>query len=219
MSDIQLTCPACGNLQTVSEFVEGSTLACSACGQAISMPERQSVHLGLELKRRDPPRSREQATHADAPETAGNAPDLSSLVSQRSARMTHNTRKVQAHALKIWLSTMVFLALAGGLVYIRFYDGWPGMPMETFKCYGMLAVAAAYLFSIGLALRDNMFAGLLAVVVPLYPFYYLFLSSSAVFARALVGALLVAFGYDTLIYLQGWSTGVVDAVKLWIQHV
>jgi len=144
---------------------------------------------------------------------------LPSLVARRSTSLARDTHRVQAHALSVWLSALIFLVLAGGLAYIRFYGGWPGIPLETLKWYGMLAIAAAYLFVIGLALRDNMFDGLLAIAVPLYPFYYLFFSSSALFTRALVGALLVAFGYDTLLYLQGWAAGVVDAVNHWIRHV
>ena len=191
-------------------------MACPACGQAMALPERNP---GLKLKRREPPHSREQAVHADTPGSADNVPGLPALVARRSASLACDTHRVQTHALRVWLSVLVFLVLAGGGAYIRFYGGWPLLPLETLKWYGMLAVAAAYLFVIGLALRDNMFDGLLAIVVPLYPFYYLFFSSSAVFTRALVGALLVAFGYDTLLFLQGWSAGVVGAVNHWIQRV
>jgi len=190
-------------------------MACPACGQAMALPERKDKSPGLKLKWRNPPRPREQTIHADAPGTA----ILPALVARRSASLARDTHRVQAHARSVWLSVLIFLALAGGGAYIRFYGGWPLLPLETLKWYGMLAIAAAYVFVIGLALRDNMFNGLLAIVVPLYPFYYLFFYSSAVFTRALVGALLVAFGYDTLLYLQGWAAGVVDAVNHWIQHV
>lgn len=199
-------------------------MACPACGQAMALPERQGRNPGLELKRRDPPRSREQAVPADAPGLADNMSALPALVARRSASLTRDTHRGQANALtanplRVWLSALIFLALAGGGVYIRFYGGWPLMPLETLQWYGMLAVAAAYLFTIGLALRDNMFDGLLSIVIPLYPFYYLFFSSGAVFARALVGALLVVFGYDTLLYLQGWAAGVVETVNRWISSV
>ncbi len=219
MADIQLTCPACGRLQTVAEFVEKPVMACPACGQAMVLAERKLGTHGLELKRREPPCPREQAIPADAPESADNVPTLPALVARRSANLARDIHRVQAHALSVWLSALIFLALAGGGAYIRFYGGWPLLPLETLKWYGMLAVAAAYLFVIGLALRDNMFDGWLAIVVPLYPFYYLFFSSSALFTRALVGALLIAFGYDTLLYLQGWAAGIVDAVNHWIKHV
>ena len=194
-------------------------MACPVCGQAMALPTRKPGNHGLELKRRDLPRAREQAVSANVPESADNIPGLSSLVARRSASMTRNNHWGKANLLKVCLSTLIFLVLAGGLAYIRFYGGWPGMPLETLKWYGILAIAAAYLFVIGLALRDNMFDGLLAIVVPLYPFYYLYFSSGALFMRALVGALLVVFGYDTLLYLQGWAAVVVDAVNHWIKHV
>ena len=194
-------------------------MACPACGQAMALPARKPGNHGLELKRRDLPRAREQAVSANVPESADNIPGLPSLIARRSASMTRDNHRVKANLLKVCLSTLIFLVLAGGLAYIRFYGGWPGMPLETLKWYGMLAIAAAYLFVIGLALRDNMFDGLLAIVVPLYPFYYLFFSSSALFTRALVGALLVVFGYDALLYLQGWAAGVIDAVNYWIRNV
>jgi len=194
-------------------------MACPACGQAMARPARKPGHSGLELKRRDLPRAREQAVSANVPESADNIPGLPSLIARRSASMTRNNHWGKANLLKVCLSTLIFLVLAGGLAYIRFYGGWPGMPLETLKWYGILAIAAAYLFVIGLALRDNMFDGLLAIVVPLYPFYYLFFSSSALFTRALVGALLVVFGYDALLYFQGWAAGVIDAVNYWIRNV
>ena len=194
-------------------------MVCPACGQALVLPERQPGKPRLELKRHELPHSREQAVPADAPELADNVPGLPSLVARRSADTARDANWVKTNALKVWLSILIFLVLAGGLAYIRFYGGWPLMPLETLKWYGMLAVAAAYLFVIGLALRDNMFDGLLAIVVPLYPFYYLFFLSGAVFIRALVGALLVVFGYDTLLYLQGWAAMVSDAVHRWIQRM
>ena len=194
-------------------------MACPACGQAMALPARKPGNHGLELKRRDLPRAREQAVSANVPGSADNIPGLSSLVARRSASMTRDNHRGKANLLKVWLSALIFLVLAAGLAYIRFYGGWPGMPLETLKWYGMLAIAAAYLFVIGLALRDNMFDGLLAIVVPLYPFYYLFFSSSALFTRALVGALLVVFGYDALLYFQGWAAGVIDAVNYWIRNV
>jgi len=219
MADIQFKCPACGRLQTVAEFVEEPVMACPACGQAMIPLERQPGILGLKLKRRDPPRPREQAVHTDAPGSADNVPALPVLMAWRSASLARDAHRIQVHAMRVWLSALVFLVLAGGGAYIRFYGGWPGMPLETLKWYGMLAIAVAYLFIIRLALRDNMFDGLLSIVIPLYPFYYLFFSSSALFTRALVGALLVVFGYDTLLYLQGWADGVSDIVKHWIRSV
>ncbi len=213
MADVQLTCPACGHIQTVSEYVEEREMACPACGQAITLPERKSGKIGLQLKRRDPP------APAEAPGAAEQASGLPSLVARRTVCAARNSRRIQTQTLKIGLNILLFLVLAAGLAYIRFYNGLPNVPLATVKLYGLLAIAASYLLVIILALRDNMFAGLLAIVVPLYPFYYLFFTSSALFVRALVGALLVAFGYDALLFVQVWAEGVVAAVNHWIKTV
>lgn len=219
MTDIQLTCPACGRQNAVAEFVEDRVVTCQACGQPLPLPERKPEKTGLKLKWREPLHPRKQAVPVDASAPAAGMSAVPLPSQWRSMSVARDIHRVKAHALKVRLSWLFFLALAGGLVFIRFFGGWPGMPLETLKGYGMLAIAAAYLFVVVLALRDNMFDGLLAIVIPLYPFYYLFFSSSAVFTRALVGALLVAFGYDTLLYLQGWAVVVSDAVNRWIQNM
>jgi hypothetical protein len=219
MSDIQVICPNCGRPSAVSEFADEQSAVCPACGQALVLPERPVGHTGLTLKRRDPPRPRDQAVAAAAPGPCGSPQAAMFAAARRSIGRRRAANQGPARAPRAWLNGLVFLVLAGGLAYMRFCGGWPGLPLATLKLYGLLAMAAAYLVIIGLALRDNMFDGLFAIVVPLYPFYYLFFSSSALFMRALVGALLVAFGYDTLLYLQGWAAGMVNAVKLWMQHV
>lgn len=114
---------------------------------------------------------------------------------------------------------LFFIVLGGGLLYIRFLSGLPGLAPDLLKQYGMIAVGLAYLASIFLAIRDNMFDGLLAIVVPFYPFYYLFFKNGSVFFCALAAALLAAFGFDCLLFLQNISLKLMDRVAYWIQHV
>jgi len=101
------------------------------------------------------------------------------------------------------------MAAAAVLSYVRFF-GNSGANEETIKSLGMAAVALCYAAIIAMALRDNMFDGLLCIVIPFYPFYYLFTVSGAVMMRALVGALLVSFGYDCALFLQHWSSRAVE---------
>lgn len=114
---------------------------------------------------------------------------------------------------------LFFIVLGGGLVYIRFFSGLPGLAPDLLKQYGMIAVGIAYLVSIFLAIKDNMFDGLLAIVVPFYPFYYLFFKYGSVFLCALTAALLAAFGFDCLLFLQNTALKLMDRVAYWIQHV
>lgn len=206
MADIQLICPACGHTHTVSEYVEERSIACSACGQAIALPERKSVKAGLELKRRETTIPDEKIIRAEEPESEAGAPALPAAAERIPSGTARDMRRVKVSKLKALLSGLMFIVLAGVLVYIRFQAGLPGIPVEKLKLYGMLAIAVFYLLAIVLALRDNMFDGLLSIIVPMYPFYYLFFLCSNIFVRAVVGALLVAFGYDLLLFIQDKAT-------------
>lgn len=218
MADIQLVCPACGKTHAVSEYVEERSIACSACGQAILPPQRKSVKIGLGLKRREPSSPDEQIIRAEEPESETGAPVLPVAAERISAGTARDIRRVKADKRKVWLNGLIFIVLAGALAYIRFQAGLPGVPLEKLKLFGMLAIAAFYLLAVVLALRDNMFDGLLSIVVPLYPFYYLFFSCGNIFMRALAGALLVVFGFDLLLFLQGKAVEISGVVDHWIQH-
>lgn len=113
----------------------------------------------------------------------------------------------------------LFLVLGGGLIHIRFFSDLPGLAPDLLKQYGMIAVGIVYLVSIFLALKDNMFDGLLAIVVPFYPIYYLFFKCGSVLLCALTAALLAAFGFDCLLFLQNIALKLMDRVAYWIQNV
>lgn len=119
----------------------------------------------------------------------------------------------------VLLGWLFFIGLGAALLCIRFFSALPGIAPETIKFYGMIAVGAVYAVSILLALKDNMFDGLLAIVVPFYPFYYLFLSCGSIFLRALGAALLLAFGFDCLLLFQKIALQLYDKVSFWIQNV
>lgn len=116
-------------------------------------------------------------------------------------------------------SCIFFIVLGSGLIYIRFFASLPGLAPDLLKQYGMIAVGIVYFVSIFVAIKDNMFDGLLAIVVPFYPFYYLFFICGSFFLRALTAVLLVAFGFDCLMFLQNIALKFMDWVSFWTQHV
>ena len=83
----------------------------------------------------------------------------------------------------------------------------------------MIAVGITYFVSIFLALKDNMFDGLLAIIVPFYPFYYIFFGCGSALFRAIAAALLAAFGFDCLLLAQNIALKVFERVSYWIQTV
>lgn len=202
MADVLLTCPACGRAHTVSEYVEGPAFPCRHCGQPIPLSPRAESG-GLTVRRRPP------APAAPAP--APLAPAMRSEVSAREAR------RARVGEWKVASAWLLFLGVGGTLVYLRVFGGCPGLNPAALRAAGMLALAAAYLLAIGLALRDNMFDGLLCLVVPFYPFYYLFFTCRSLWIRALTGALMAAFGYDALLWIQRHAIRLADAVDAWIR--
>jgi hypothetical protein len=114
---------------------------------------------------------------------------------------------------------LLFILLGGILIYFRFLANLQATALDSLKLCGMIAVGIAYLVSIAIAIKDNMFDGLLAIVVPCYPFYYLFLKSGSVVLCAITAALLFAFGFDCLLLLQNIALKAIDWISHWIQNV
>lgn len=219
MADILLTCPTCGKQTPISEYAAKKTAPCHACGKELSLPERvKPGGGGLKLRK-----TAEPATAATPlPSTrngSGNHTAATGQSLKASASLARDIRRVKLDRMLQALSWLVFIVLAAALVFIRFRHALPGVPLDTIKQYGLIAVGMSYLVIIILALKDNMFDGLLSIIVPLYPFYYLFCLSSAVFVRAIVAALLLAFGLDCALLLQAVGMEVYNKVNFWIQNV
>ena len=140
-------------------------------------------------------------------------------VKRKSALRDREKRRLKASVLVVAMSWVVFVVLGLALVYIRFFSGIPGVELEELKQYGLIAIGVCYVLIICLALTDNMFYGLLCIVVPTYPCSCILVVSTLVYARAIVAAVLVAFGYDTAIFLQAAWNKVFEAVNHWIQTV
>ena len=151
-------------------------------------------------------------------------PDVAASDSESSLPPTtfhrkHDTSQILRQNIRHVAGWLLFVVFGGGLVYFRFFSNIPGIAPDSFKQYGMIAVGITYLAAILLALKDNMFDGLLAIVVPFYPFYYTFVACGSAFFRAIAAALLAAFGFDCLMLIQKIALRVFDRVSYWIQTV
>lgn len=214
MADMILTCPKCETKVTVSEFIKEESVPCRTCGEAVPLPSRtKSAVLSLK-KHVEPPAP--PPSLAPAPTPPGR--QAPAAVVKESKFLKHEQQRVKANTVVQACSWIVFILLAAGLAWLRFYADLPGLPLKTIKAYGLYAIFASYLLIIVLAVKDHMVYGLLSLVVPLYPFYYLFLVSANVYVRAIVGALLIAFGWDFLLFLQGQWDAMYARITHLIQH-
>ncbi len=202
MADIVLTCPKCNFQTKVSEYISDSSVTCSACGESMHMPKKEKVSTGLKLRKIPSPESQpEEFVDPQGPEPA-KATIVTASVKRKSAMQDAEQTRVKTSARLIVLSWVIFVILAGILGYFRFYREVPGLEKGLFIEYGLIAIAVCYLLIVILALKDNMFDGLLCIVVPMYPFYYILSVSNLVIVRAIVAAILVGFGYDMALFLQ-----------------
>jgi len=180
------------------------------------MTENNNQHSKLKLtgnyyRPEEPPVVQTQNNAQEAP---SQAPFI-----QAPSYVKQDTDRLRRQRLLVAAGWVIFIVLAAALVYARFFAVIPGIEPALIKKYGMIAVGGAYLISILLALKDNMFDGLLAIVVPFYPFYYLFFNSGSILFRSLTAALLTAFGYDCLVLLQALTLALYDRILFWMQHV
>jgi hypothetical protein len=220
MADILLTCPNCGKQTSISEYVSEASITCQACGKSIPVPERtRPANEGLKFR---PASSESQIAPTWPSSTTSTGLPIAAVGQQAKmpASLKRDLRRVKLNRLMMALSWLVFILLAALMYWMRFqFHGLPGVPLETLKLGGLVAIGIAYLVIILLALQDNMFDGLLAIIIPLYPFYYVFLISDALFIRAIVAALLVGFGYDLILFLHVVWLHVYDGINSWISHV
>ena len=180
------------------------------------MPGNEIKNSGLKLKK-----NYYEPLTPTTPDTSGkqadSGPDSSS--SPTPFHQRRDTSRILWQNIRIAAGWLLFLVLGGGLVYFRFFSNIPGIAPDLLKQYGMIAVGITYLVAIIIALKDNMYDGLLAIVVPLFPFYYLFTGCSSLLFRAVAAALLAAFGFDCLLLIQSIALNVFDRVSHWIQTV
>lgn len=221
MADVTINCPNCSKPVTVSEYTNEKMVQCSACNTAVSVPERQKKRQ-FKLRRNNPPPPDVQVP--PIPIAPGKEvkviPHSPSIADRRnSAYLKKDIRRVKRDKWIRRSSWLLFALLAGVLCYMRFYGGFNQyVPLDDLKQYGLIAIGALYLLIIFCAVKDNMFDGLLALAVPLYPFYYVFLVSGALVLRAITAALLLAFGLDMLGLLQEWSLRLIDIINYWIRN-
>jgi len=180
------------------------------------MPGNDIKHSGLKLKKNyyDPL----TPVEPDVSEKLTDSESESSLPPTPFHRK-RDTSRILRQNIRFAANWLLFLVFGGGLIYLRFFSNIPGLAPDLLKQYGMIAVGITYLVSIFLALKDNMFDGLLAMVVPFYPFYYLFAVCGSAFFRAIAAALLAAFGFDCLLLIQNITLKVIEKVSCWIQTV
>ena len=113
---------------------------------------------------------------------------------------------------------ILFIVLAAVLAGLRFYnDGqYMGAHRDNIILGGMIALGLLHLYVSIKGFSDSLPTGFLCLFVPGYSIYFLFFESDMFWWRAIGGAILVAFGYDTGLFLMDAWRDFSEAGTSWI---
>lgn len=214
MADIDLTCPFCATVVTVSEFADPSLLKCPKCGAKL---EKKTDTVTAS--------SRPRPTVAFRPTLTGQPAAEEKVEPAKEWRFHTHIRQKQerdkggprlhVHTVLSWI---LFLVIGGALGYCRYGRVLPPDYLANMKLYAPVVMGVAYLFIILSSFKYSVYQGILSVVIPLYPFFYLFTISDSFYFRAFVAALLIGFGYDAGLFVNKWAGILYYEISQWIQR-
>lgn len=224
MADINIACPKCHNVITVSEFVDADFLTCMKCKAQVSVPGKVP-----ETVVSDQPKLRLTLKKEPAPPPPSPAPEKGRKRAKAdAARDVRNympkggkarrARRVSTFEVAV-LPWLVFVVLAVLLTWFRFAP--PDLlnqyvAPDLFVTCGIWALLFLHLSVVCLGFSDDAFQGLLCLIIPGYTLYYLFVQSDQMHLRAVVAALLLAFGWDAMIASKNLWNEIYINVSSWI---
>lgn len=211
MADIEITCPKCSHVTTVSEFIAPDSLVCHSCGEKLQKPETASPKPKPALQRL---RIQEPEPAVTEEKKADQAP--------KEWRFYKHTRKEKKPKRRFRLSHhaagwIIFVVLAGTMGFMRYGGGLSADHIKLIKQFGPAVVIAIHALIVLKAFKDSVFQGILCLLIPLYSFYYLFLVSDDFYLRAIIGGVLIGIGQDSFDVLKDNIIAGFRAVDAWIQ--
>lgn len=233
MADIDVQCTKCGKIVTLSEFADITTIKCRSCGGSLRKSTASDKEEGKpKLKIADDLPALAQPTERPAEEW-----QFSKKISEHHAGLGREKR-VNVPLLVSWIMFFVigtimgflryskqiikllsnFINLGGLTQFIRDGGVLPKVYFNYMVEYAPFVVLALYIVAILMAFKDSMFQGVLCLLVPLYPFFYIFAISDNFYFRAIFGGILVGTAQDSFVYYREVIARTVAFVEHWIQH-
>ncbi len=210
MADIEITCPQCTTVTTVSEFVDDANLQCRECGKPIEKsgdpktdaPKQNSdappppapTQSGLRLakRKREYTPLPEDADGEIAPIVPPPPPEDRSGTLELRPTIKDNKPRIN-HAL---IAVALFVALGGGMGYLRYGGILRPDILVLMAEYSWIAFAVFHLMIVAKAMTDSMLHGILSLLVPGYALFYIFTVSDDFYLRAILAGVLVGIGQD-----------------------
>lgn len=223
MADIILTCKSCGNTITISEFVSAESITCRKCNSQVPVPSKVPEEVAAAPKLRIAVETPEPPPPEPIPEgdkkkkvkiKAAQPNDVRQYLPRAKKRM--RARRASNFEIKV-LPWLIFAVLTAILSWVRF---WPDAVDEgTLKMIisgGVWVLLVMHITVICYAFTDDVFYGILCLIIPGYSVYYLYIQSDQMIMRSVMGALMIAFGWDAVIAVKELWAEVYATVSIWI---
>ena len=208
MADIEITCQKCGTVITLSEFADTGSIACRKCGEKLQKEEvavprpRPSVKI----------LTREQ-TEAAGKEDEAPPTEWRFHKHTQKEEIKGQSALFTAHHIGSWV---VFLVLGGLMGWLRYGHVLEPQYMQWLKDASPVVLLILHIVIILAAFKQSVFQGVLGVLIPPYPYYFLFAASDAFFLRAFVAGLLVGIGQDAFSFVGYYTKFIYDLVTGYI---
>jgi ribosomal protein S27E len=205
MADIDIQCPDCKTITSVSEYAAVSFVTCKSCGRRLERP----------VVGADPTAGRKLRLRTETP--SGPATDAEpqgylSTIKPPKKQRRKSAWRVSQHIVA-WL---LFVVLASGMWYLRYGDVLATRYLNMGKQFAPIIVLAFHILILLKAFQDSIFQGILCLLVPGYSLVYIFLINDDFYARAVFAGLLVGLAEDGYIFYHDKAIVIYQAITDWL---
>jgi len=191
---------------------------CHTCGEKLS---RRSVPAPTrKLKIKDEPGAQELsekdiASTRPPPESEDlSQPEL--IEAARKQTVSRQKKQNPLHPGGALFSWILFIVIGGAAGFARYGGMLQQEYLDYIPKYGPLLVIALHIVVLLKAFTDQIFHGILCLLVPPYSMYYLLGISDDFTLRAVVAGLLVGIGQDSFLVFQEYGSALYQSISGWI---
>ncbi|MCK5529408.1 MAG: hypothetical protein KAI74_06965 [Kiritimatiellae bacterium] len=204
MADIDIKCPECDAITSISEFVELKTITCSGCQKEIVVPEKE-----VEVKTIDKLRLKKK----EIPEEGSEEAEVDPYFKPPKPMKPKKDFTIGQHI----IAWVIFLGLSALMFYMRYQDFLlDDTQREMMATYAPMVVIAFHILMVLKAFSDNVMHGVLALLVPGYSIIYLMFICDDFYARAVFAGLMVGMGEDAWASISAYFAGIYDTITGWL---
>lgn len=211
MPDIDVQCPNCGQIITISEYADLSSVKCRSCGSLMKeeQPEPEPEPEEEEEEDQQEYIAEQQAEEVQQPQKV--------IKKGRSSKLKRRTGPSKMGNVHFCCSWIIFVAVSIIMCHFRYGGSLSPANLDTLKQVGPYIALLVHAFIITQAYHDSMFHGILATFVPGYSFCYIIMGIDNYYTRAVLGGLLIGVAQDTFTVCKDVIMEMLENFGFWVE--